>query len=498
MILFHGKEVYHYKFIKMKKFLDENFLLNNPTAQRLYHEYAKNMPIIDYHNHLPPDEIAANKNFENITQIWLYGDHYKWRAMRINGVEEAYITGDKTDWEKFNAWAATVPYTLRNPLYHWTHLELQRYFDIDKTLNAATAKSIYDECSAKLQTKEFGVKSLLEKMNVKLICTTDDPLDRLQYHQQIKNDDWSVKVLPAFRPDKAMNVDNTITFNNYLTGLEKAADTSISTYNDYLAALKKRHTFFVENGCSISDHGLEEIYAEEYTTTEIAGIFANIRSGGELTLVEKKKFKSAMLVNFAEWDWENGFVQQYHLGALRNNNTRKLQQLGPDTGWDSIGDFPQAKALSKFLNRLDTNNTLAKTILYNLNPADNELFATMIGNFNDGTVAGKVQWGSSWWFLDQKDGMIKQMNTLSNMGLLSRFVGMLTDSRSFLSFPRHEYFRRILCNLFGEEIENGELPDDIAWTGKVVEDICYNNAMNFFNFKHLVAANPSMKNKKQL
>ncbi|MEO6611925.1 MAG: glucuronate isomerase [Chitinophagaceae bacterium] len=469
----------------MKKFLDEKFLLSNETAQRLYHEYAKDMPIIDYHNHLPPNEVAEDKSFENITRVWLNGDHYKWRAMRINGVEEEYITGDKPDWEKFRAWAATVPYTLRNPLYHWTHLELRRYFDIPDILNADSAKKIYEETTAKLQGSDFTVRKLLERMNVKLICTTDDPVDNLQYHQQIQNDNWSVKVLPAFRPDKAMNVDDVSVFNNYLTQLEKAADVSISTYNDYLAALKKRHTYFAANNCNVSDHGLEEIYAEDYTQTEIAGIFAKIRSGGALTREENRKFKSAMLVTFAEWDWEKGFVQQYHLGALRNNNSRMLGQLGPDTGWDSIGDFSQAKALAKFLDRLDRDNKLAKTIIYNLNPADNELFATMIGNFNDGTAVGKVQWGSSWWFLDQKDGMTKQINALSNMGLLSRFIGMLTDSRSFLSFPRHEYFRRILCNLFGEEIENGELPDDIEWVGKVVQDICYNNAKNYFNWQFL-------------
>lgn len=469
----------------MKQFLDENFLLTNSTAQRLYHEYAKDMPIIDYHNHLPPNEVAEDKNFENITRVWLNGDHYKWRAMRTNGVEEAYITGDKTDWEKFRAWAATVPYTLRNPLYHWTHLELQRYFGITDILNADTAKKVYDESSALLQTKGYSVRGLLEKMNVKLICTTDDPVDNLEFHQQIRNDNWKIKVLPAFRPDKAMNVDDVNTFNNYLTGLEKAADVSISTYNDYLAALKKRHDFFVSNQCSVSDHGLEEIYAEDYTATEIAGIFAKIRSGGALSLEENRKFKSAMLVNFAEWDHEKGFVQQYHLGALRNNNSRMLKQLGADTGWDSIGDFSQAKALAKFLNRLDSSNTLAKTIIYNLNPADNELFATMIGNFNDGTAVGKVQWGSSWWFLDQKDGMTKQINALSNMGLLSRFIGMLTDSRSFLSFPRHEYFRRLLCNLFGEEIEAGELPNDIEWVGKVIQDICFNNVKNYFNWQHI-------------
>lgn len=469
----------------MKKFLDENFLLSNNTAQQLYHDFAKDMPIIDYHNHLPPDEIAADKNFENITSVWLNGDHYKWRAMRTNGVPEDFITGNKSNWEKFEKWAETVPYTLRNPLYHWTHLELQRYFDVQDILNPDTAKKIYDETSAKLQTKDFSVRKLLEKMNVKLICTTDDPVDDLEYHKKISNSGWQVKVNPAFRPDKAMNVDDVNTFNNYLTQLEKASDISISTFNDYIAALKKRHDYFVENNCRVSDHGLEEIYAEDYTITEVAGIFAKIRSGGELTLVENRKFKSAMLITFAEWDWEKGFVQQYHLGALRNNNTRMLKQLGPDTGWDSIGDFSQAKALSNFLNKLDTNNKLAKTVIYNLNPADNELFATMIGNFNDGSSAGKIQWGSSWWFLDQKDGMMKQMNALSNMGLLSKFIGMLTDSRSFLSFPRHEYFRRVLCNMFGEEIENGELPNDTGWVGKVIQDICYNNAKNYFGLQYL-------------
>jgi len=466
----------------MKKFLDENFLLTNGTAQRLYHEYAKDMPIIDYHNHLPPEQMAADINFENLTQVWLYGDHYKWRAMRTNGVEEAYITGDKTDWEKFRAWAATVPYTLRNPLYHWTHLELQRYFGITDILNAGSAKKIYDEASAKLQTKDFSVRRLLEKMNVQFLCTTDDPTDDLEHHKKIKEDNWSIKVNPAFRPDKAINVDDVVSFNNYLTLLEKASDISISTYNDYLAALKKRHDYFAANHCGVSDHGLEEMYAEDYTHTEVAGIFAKIRSGGDLTAEEKKKFKSAMLVTLAEWNWEKGWVQQYHLGALRNNNFRMMKQLGPDTGWDSIGDFSQARALARFLNRLDRNNKLAKTILYNLNPADNELFATMTGNFNDGSLPGKIQWGSAWWFLDQKDGMIKQINTLSNMGLLSRFVGMLTDSRSFLSFPRHEYFRRILCDLFGTEIESGELPDDLSWTGKVIQDICFYNAKHYFNF----------------
>lgn len=467
----------------MKNFLDENFLLESKTAQHLYQVFAKEMPIIDYHCHLPPNQIAEDKQFENLTQIWLYGDHYKWRAMRTNGIDEKYCTGNASDWSKFEKWAETVPYTLRNPLYHWTHLELQRYFNVTEILNANSAKRIYDECTAKLNTPQYTVRNLLRKMNVRTVCTTDDPVDNLAYHQQMKADGFEIPILPAFRPDAAMNVDDSNTFNNYLTKLEKASDISISTYNDYIAALKKRHDFFAENGCSVSDHGLEEVYAEDYTQGEIIGLFAKVRSGGQLTLEERKKFKSAMLVTFAEWDWERGWVQQYHLGAIRNNNSRMMRQLGPDTGWDSIGDFSQARALAKFLNRLDSDNKLAKTIIYNLNPADNELFATMIGNFNDGSAVGKVQWGSAWWFLDQKDGMTKQINALSNMGLLSRFVGMLTDSRSFLSFPRHEYFRRILCNLFGSEIENGELPNDIDWVGKVIQDICFNNANNYFGWE---------------
>ena len=466
----------------MKKFVDEHFLLQTPTAQKLYHEFAKSMPIIDYHCHLPPDQIANDTQFENLTQVWLYGDHYKWRAMRTNGVNEEFITGNKSDYEKFEKWAATVPYTLRNPLYHWTHLELQRYFDVHDVLDATTAKKIFDTCTAKLKTKEYSVRNLLRKMNVKVVCTTDDPVDNLEYHKKIKADNIDIKVVPAFRPDKAMNVDDAANFNAYVTKVEAASNTSVGSYNEYLSALKKQHDFFATMGCGVSDHGLEQIYAEDYTETEIKNAFDKIRGGKELSYEENLKFKSAMLVQFAIWDWEKGWVQQYHLGALRNNNSRMLKRLGPDTGWDSIGDFSQGRALARFLNKLDTNNQLAKTILYNLNPTDNELMATMIDNYNDGSVEGKVQFGAAWWFLDQKDGMTKQINALSNMGLLSKFVGMLTDSRSFLSFPRHEYFRRLLCNMFGEEIENGELPADINWIGKVIQDICFNNAKTYFNW----------------
>ena len=466
----------------MKSFLDKDFLLQTEIAKQLYHEFAKEMPIIDYHNHLIPEQIANDVNFENLTQVWLYGDHYKWRAMRSNGVNEKYCTGDASDYEKFEQWAATVPYTLRNPLYHWTHLELQRYFDVDKILSPDTAREIYDHCSAKLKTPEYSVRNLLRKMNVKVLCTTDDPTDSLEHHKKIKEDGFEIKVLPAFRPDKAMNVDDVDTFNAYVNKLQAVSNILIASWDDYLKALKSRHDFFAENGCCISDHGLEQLYAVDYQEAEISNIFRKLTTGESISQPENIKFRSAMLVKFAEWDHEKKWVQQYHLGALRNNNARMLKTLGADTGWDSIGDFSQAKQLSKFLDRLDSTNQLTKTILYNLNPADNQLMAAMIGNFNDGSVAGKIQYGSSWWFLDQKQGMTEQINALSNLGLLSRFIGMLTDSRSFMSYPRHEYFRRILCNIFGEEIENGELPNDLAWTGKVIQDICYNNAKEYFGW----------------
>lgn len=467
----------------MKEFLDDNFLLHTKTAQILYHDYASQMPIIDYHCHLPQQQIAENTQFENISRVWLNGDHYKWRAMRTNGVDESYITGEQSDREKFRKWAETVPYTLRNPLYHWTHLELRRYFGITELLSPATADRIFDETQEKLQSSEYRVRGLLQKMNVRVICTTDDPIDTLDFHSQLHEEEYEIRVLPAFRPDAAMSLEDGGKFKQYVSKLAKVVDGSISSYDEYIHALKQRHDFFAQMGCSVSDHGLEEIYADEFTDSEIRQIFDKAIAGEDITPAEHRQFKSAMLLLFGQWDAEKGWVQQYHLGALRNNNSRMLNTLGPDTGWDSIGDFSQARNLSKFLDRLDSNNQLAKTILYNLNPSDNELMATMVGNFNDGSVAGKIQYGSAWWFLDQKDGMTRQINALSNMGLLSRFVGMLTDSRSFLSFPRHEYFRRLLCDLFGTEIENGELPNDIEWVGQVVQDICYNNAARYFGWE---------------
>ena len=466
----------------MKSFMDQDFLLKTKTARILYHEYAKGMPLIDYHCHLSPQQIADDINFNNLTQAWLYGDHYKWRAMRANGVHEDYCTGKKSDTEKFKYWAATVPFTMRNPLYHWTHLELQRYFGIKDILNSASANSIYEQATEQLVVTDYSTKNLIRKMNVKVICTTDDPIDSLEHHKKIVASGFEVKVIPAFRPDKAMEVSNSEDFIAYVKKLEAVTNLSISSFEDFLFALQNRHDFFATMGCSVSDHGLEEIYAEDFTGNEVEAIFNKIYGGKFLNEMEQRKFKSCMLLHFAEWDWEKGWIQQYHLGALRNNNSRMMRSLGADTGWDSIGDFSQAKALAKFLNKLDVEDKLAKTILYNLNPADNELMATMIGNFNDGSVAGKVQFGSAWWFLDQKDGIERQLNALSNMGLVSRFVGMLTDSRSFLSYPRHEYFRRIVCNMFGDEIENGELPNDLPWVGKIIQDISCNNATSYFGW----------------
>ncbi|MCC2548964.1 glucuronate isomerase, partial [Hymenobacter sp. BT175] len=408
-------------------------LLQSETARVLYHEYASSMPIIDYHCHLPPDQIAQDRQFENLTQIWLYGDHYKWRAMRANGIPEHFITGPASDWEKFEKWAETVPYCVRNPLYHWTHLELQRYFGVSELLTGESARRIYEHCSALLQTPAYSVRNLLLKMNVRTVCTTDDPADSLEHHRTLAASGYAVQVLPTFRPDKAMACDEAAAYNAYLDVLGASAAVDIRSYPDLLEALRLRHDYFAALGCRLSDHGLEQLYAADYSEQELHAAFAKVRSGEQLTSTEAEQLKSGLLVFLAQLDWQKGWTQQFHLGALRNNNARQLRQLGPDTGWDSIGDFAQGRSIAKFLDRLDGQDQLAKTILYNLNPADNELFATMIGNFQDGTVAGKVQFGSGWWFLDQKDGMERQLNALSNMGLLSRFVGMLTDSRSFLS-----------------------------------------------------------------
>ena len=467
----------------MKPFLNEHFLLENKTAEYLYFNYAEKMPIIDYHCHLSPELIANNYQFKNLTEAWLAGDHYKWRAMRTNGVNEDYCTGNKPDYEKFVKWAETVPFTMRNPLYHWTHLELQRYFDIKTLLNPSTSFEIYATANEKLITPNFSIHEIIKKMNVQLICTTDDPIDSLEFHQKISLINLPFKVYPAFRPDKAMDVSNTNNFIIYLKKLATVSNIEINNFKNYLDALKNRHNYFNEMGCRLSDHGLEQIYADDFTETEIEHIFTDLLNLKTLNSLQQNKFKSAMLLYFAIWDNEKKWVQQFHLGALRNNNSRMMLQLGADTGWDSIGDFSQAPNLMKFLNKLDSTNQLTKTILYNLNPSDNEVIASMIGNYNDGSIAGKIQFGSAWWFLDQKDGIKNQLNALSNMGLISRFVGMITDSRSFLSFPRHEYFRRILCNLFAQEIENGELPNDLQWIGKMIQDICFYNAKSYFNWK---------------
>ncbi|MFH1370193.1 MAG: glucuronate isomerase [Planctomycetota bacterium] len=463
-----------------KAFLSEDFLLHSETARILYHEYAAKMPIYDYHCHLPPQQIAGDKRFENLTQAWLYGDHYKWRAMRTNGVAEKYCTGDASDEEKFRKWAQTVPCCLRNPLYHWTHLELKRYFGVEKLLNEETAGEIYNRCSDMLNTPEFSVRNLLRKTNVKLVCTTEDPLDSLEYHQKIKQDGFEIAVHTCWRPDKAMAVEDIIELNRWIDKLAEMTNIEINGFEAYLEAIAERHDFFHKMGCRLSDQGVETAYVQDYTSSQIEDVFRKIRAGKTIDSAGHLRFKSALMYELALMDFEKGWVRQLHIGALRNNNTRLLRTLGPDTGFDSILDAEIARPLAKFLDKLDTDNKLAKTILYNLNPRDNELMATMIGNFQDGSVPGKLQYGSAWWFLDNKDGIVAQLRALSDMGMLSRFVGMVTDSRSFLSYPRHEYFRRILCNLIGEDVENGELPNDTKWLGRVVQDICYNNARNYF------------------
>jgi len=469
----------------MRPFLTEDFLLQTRTARALYHEFAENMPIFDYHCHLPVAEITANKTFENLTDIWLRGDHYKWRAMRANGISERLITGDASDFEKFQAWAATVPKTLRNPLYHWTHLELKRYFGVSgKLLTPETAQEIYTECSAMLRTGDFSTRRILERMNVKVVCTTDDPVDMLEHHLRLREDrTFPVKVLPAFRPDKALGVDEPALFNRWVSQLEAASGMDIGDYGSFLEAIRRRHDFFHATGCRLSDHGIEHPFAVNYTAKDVDKAFEKARHGKKPTPAEALKYKSAVMLELARMDAEKGWTQQFHFGALRNINSKAMAALGPDTGYDTIGDFEMARALGRFLDCLEREGRLAKTILYVMNPRDNEVVATAVGCFQDGSLPGKMQFGSAWWFNDQKDGIERQINTLSNMGLLSRFVGMLTDSRSFLSYPRHEYFRRVLCNLLGNDVENGELPDDMELIGNMVKDICFHNAAAYFGIE---------------
>ena len=468
----------------MKHFIHEDFLLETDVAKELYHQYAAPQPIIDYHCHLDPAYIAKDHQFDNLGELWLEDDHYKWRAMRANGINERYCTGKETsDWEKFEKWAETVPYTMRNPLYHWTHLELKTAFDVDELLNPESAKHIFDVCSEKLRKPEFSARGLMKHYNVEVICTTDDPIDSLEHHIALQKEGFEIKVLPTWRPDKAMAVENATEYRKYVEKLSEVSGVEINSFNDLIAALRNRHDFFSSVGCKLSDHGMEEPYAEDYTQSEIDAIFNKVYGGKSLSKEEIVKFKSIMLHEGAIMDWEKGWTQQIHYGVIRNNNTRLFNKVGADTGFDSMGDFTVAKNMRRFLDKLDINDKLTKTIIYNLNPQDNELIATMIGNFQDGSMAGKMQFGSGWWFLDQKTGMEAQLNSLSNLGLLSRFVGMLTDSRSFTSYPRHEYFRRILCNLIGNDVEKGLLPaSEMEFIGKMVKDISYNNAKSFFNF----------------
>ena len=456
----------------MKKFMTEDFLLDNEIAKTLYHYYAAEMPIIDYHCHVNPKEIAEDKKYKNITEIWLGADHYKWRAMRSNGVDEKYITGDAPDREKFEKWAETMPYLLGNPLYHWTHLELKRYFGIDKTLSPATSEEIWNICNAKLATPEFSTQNLILRSNVKVICTTDDPMDTLEHHKALREQGFAVKVLPTFRPDKAVNVDKE-TFLPYIERM------GVSTYDEMIAKLGEKIEFFHENGCRLSDHALDVI---PYAVGDPAAVFEKAVKGEPITKEEADCFKTSVLLFCAKQYARLGWAMQLHIGAMRNNSTRMYKALGADTGFDSINDREIAEPLSRFLDALDTEDQLPKTILYTLNPKDNYVLGTMLGNFQKAPTPGKIQFGSGWWFNDQRDGMEQQMRALSNLGLLSRFVGMLTDSRSFVSYPRHEYFRRILCNLIGDWVENGEYPNDPAMLKTIVQGICYNNALNYFGF----------------
>jgi glucuronate isomerase len=464
-------------------FLTEDFLLFSETAKRLYHHHAAALPIIDYHNHLQPVEIAQNKKFSNLTEIWLKGDHYKWRAMRTLGISEEYITGAASDKDKFLAWASCVPKTLRNPLFHWTHMELKKPFGIVAYLNESSANTIYSQCNNLLSQERFSTQGLLQQFNVEMVGTTDDPCDDLRYHQAIKQSHLSTKVLPSFRPDKALDIANKEQFLIYLRKLEMVTGSKITSIETLLTALQARVDYFHLAGCRLSDHGLSAMPSQYQLNSHLEQEFANFISNNTAApFSQPEAFLGYVLLQLCNMYHTKGWVQQFHLGPIRNNNKRLLSKLGPDTGFDSIGDFQQVKNLSGFLDALDQKDALAKTIIYNSNPADNEVFAAMTGNFNDGSIIGKIQFGSGWWFMDQIDGMEKQLNALSNIGIISTFVGMLTDSRSFLSFPRHEYFRRILCNLFGNEMENGKLPNDEQWVGNIIKAICYHNAKSYFDF----------------
>jgi glucuronate isomerase len=460
-------------------FLDEDFLLQTRTARRLYHQYAESQPILDYQNHLPPQDIAGNRQFSNLAEIWLAGDHYKWRAMRANGIEERYCTGDAPPYEKFMAWACTVPHTLRNPLYHWTHLELRRSFGIDELLNEATAPSIWERANEQLQSPALSTQAILKKFQVTALCTTDNPTDDLAYHRAIAASGLSTRVYPAFRPDKALAMSQPDMFNAWVGRLAASSNTDIGVLPDFLDALDRRHQFFHAHGCRLSDHGLPHAYATFPSDAEAAAIFERVRSGQAAGPEDHAKFASYLMLFFGRLDAGRGWTKQLHLGALRSTNTRGTQRFGTDTGLDSIGDWPQAASLAAYLDRLEQEQALPKMILYNNNPVDSYVLASMIGSFQDSSVPGKMQFGSGWWFLDQKEGIEWQLNALSNAGLLARFIGMLTDSRSFLSFPRHEYFRRVLCNLIGRDIENGEIPDEDSLVGPLIRNICYDNARQY-------------------
>jgi glucuronate isomerase len=467
-----------------RPFIHEDFLLETDVARELYHDHVRELPIVDYHCHLPVGQLASDQRFRSLTGIWLDGDHYKWRAMRTNGVPERFCTGDASDWEKFEAWARTVPRTLRNPLYHWTHMELVRPFGISELLSERTARSIFERCNEKLARPEFSALGLLRQFKVAAVCTTDDPVDSLAEHAALaRRAAPETRVYPTWRPDKALALEDPEAWNAWVRALEAAAGVSIATVAELLAALEKRHAAFHEMGCRASDHGLEQIYAEDCSAARAARACENLRAGRTLDPGEAVAFKSYLLHELALMDHARGWVQQFHLGALRNNNTRLRRALGPDTGFDSIGDFEMARPLARFLDRLDERDRLAKTILYNVNPRDNELLASMIGNFQDGSVPGKLQYGAAWWFLDQWDGMQSQLRALSNLGLFSRFVGMVTDSRSFLSYSRHEYFRRLVCNLLGNDVRAGLLPDDRPLLARLAQDVAFFNARDYLGLR---------------